>query len=98
MLFFSQLHLVLKFKKFECVCSALQCGAEKMPEFEKTLNASHSWLKLTQIADDIPDYKKYYRQRNKVPVFQFCIISASFVGSSFKLRNLVIGLTGSNVS
>lgn len=43
----------------------LECGAEKMLQFEKTLNDGHAFLKLTQIADDVPNYKKYYRQRNK---------------------------------
>jgi len=35
-----------------------------MKEFDRTLTEAHSWLKLTQIKENVD--LKYYRQRNLV--------------------------------
>ena len=37
-----------------------------MTQFEDCLNKAHSWLKNTQISENVPDYQMYYRQMNKV--------------------------------
>ena len=44
----------------------MQAGADDMPEFRKCLQKAHSFLELTQIPENPPDYKTYYRQMNKV--------------------------------
>ncbi|KAI0217822.1 Lanosterol synthase [Lamellibrachia satsuma] len=41
------------------------CGADGMKRYEKCLDHSHAWMKLTQIPDNPPNYEKYYRQMNK---------------------------------
>ena len=43
----------------------LQCKADEMKAFEPHLDAAHRWLKLTQIPDNPPGYRNYFRQMNK---------------------------------
>jgi len=42
----------------------MQIGAGEMEEFESSLSRAHSWLKLTQIKENVD--VKYYRQMNLV--------------------------------
>ena len=37
-----------------------------MKRYEKCLDEAHAWMKLTQIPENPTNYKKYYRQMNKV--------------------------------
>ncbi|XP_075685685.1 lanosterol synthase [Rhinoderma darwinii] len=43
----------------------LEAGAHKKKQFQKTLENAHEFLRITQIPDNPPEYKKYYRQMNK---------------------------------
>ncbi|XP_070566081.1 lanosterol synthase-like [Ptychodera flava] len=43
----------------------MEANAHKNPEFNDCLQHAHSFMKLTQIPDNPPDYQKYYRQMNK---------------------------------
>eukprot|EP00118_Oscarella_pearsei_P004560 m.19751 g.19751 ORF g.19751 m.19751 type:complete len:127 (+) comp27894_c0_seq4:35-415(+) len=43
----------------------LQSGAANLPEFHRCLNNAHKFLKLSQISENPPDYKKFYRQMCK---------------------------------
>jgi len=42
----------------------MQIGAGEMKEFDDSLSHAHSWLKLTQIKENVD--MKYYRQMNLV--------------------------------
>ncbi|XP_005089657.1 lanosterol synthase [Aplysia californica] len=43
----------------------LEAGAYKYEELKKCLTACHDFLRITQVPENPPDYKKYYRQRNE---------------------------------
>ncbi|XP_060088070.1 lanosterol synthase [Heteronotia binoei] len=43
----------------------LEAGAQKKPEFTSCLQDAHTFLRITQIPENPPDYEKYYRQMNK---------------------------------
>ncbi|XP_043916484.1 lanosterol synthase isoform X1 [Protopterus annectens] len=43
----------------------LEAEAHKNPEFITCLQRAHQFLRITQVPDNPPDYKKYYRQMNK---------------------------------
>uniref|UniRef100_A0AAY4BJ47 Terpene cyclase/mutase family member n=2 Tax=Denticeps clupeoides TaxID=299321 RepID=A0AAY4BJ47_9TELE len=43
----------------------LEAGAEDNPSFTDCLRRAHEFLNITQIKDNPPEYKKYYRQMNK---------------------------------
>ncbi|XP_056390516.1 lanosterol synthase [Hyla sarda] len=43
----------------------LEAGAHKKKQFQKSLEKAHGFLRITQIPDNPPEYKKYYRQMNK---------------------------------
>ncbi|XP_077128578.1 lanosterol synthase-like [Ranitomeya variabilis] len=43
----------------------LEAGAHRKKLFEKTLEKAHEFLRITQIPDNPPEYKKFYRQMNK---------------------------------
>ncbi|XP_015280874.1 PREDICTED: lanosterol synthase [Gekko japonicus] len=43
----------------------LEAGAHKKPEFASCLQHAHTFFRITQIPENPPDYKKYYRQMNK---------------------------------
>ncbi|VTJ69483.1 Hypothetical predicted protein [Marmota monax] len=43
----------------------LEAGAHHRPEFMSCLQKAHEFLRLSQVPDNPPDYKKYYRQMNK---------------------------------
>ncbi|XP_069841294.1 lanosterol synthase [Dendropsophus ebraccatus] len=43
----------------------LEAGAHKRKQFQKSLEKAHEFLRITQVPDNPPDYKKYYRQMNK---------------------------------
>ncbi|KAM9253585.1 lanosterol synthase isoform 1-T1 [Dugong dugon] len=43
----------------------LEAGAHHRPEFESCLQQAHGFLRISQIVDNPPDYRKYYRQMNK---------------------------------
>lgn len=47
-------------------CVIVQGGAQDMKEFESSLALAHDFLKYTQVPENPPEYKKYYRQMNKV--------------------------------
>nr|DBA19921.1 TPA: hypothetical protein GDO54_015677 [Pyxicephalus adspersus] len=43
----------------------LEAGAHKKKQFQKVLESAHEFLRVSQIPDNPPEYKKYYRQMNK---------------------------------
>uniref|UniRef100_A0A6I8R2C8 Terpene cyclase/mutase family member n=1 Tax=Xenopus tropicalis TaxID=8364 RepID=A0A6I8R2C8_XENTR len=43
----------------------LEAGAHRRKEFQNCLEKAHEFLRISQIPDNPPDYKKYYRQMNK---------------------------------
>ncbi|KAG9477441.1 hypothetical protein GDO78_002701 [Eleutherodactylus coqui] len=43
----------------------LEAGAHKKEQFQKTLEKAHEFLRISQVPDNPPEYKKYYRQMNK---------------------------------
>ncbi|XP_077304291.1 lanosterol synthase [Lithobates pipiens] len=43
----------------------LEAGAHKKKQFQKVLEKAHEFLRFSQIPDNPPEYKKYYRQMNK---------------------------------
>uniref|UniRef100_A0A671KPQ2 Terpene cyclase/mutase family member n=1 Tax=Sinocyclocheilus anshuiensis TaxID=1608454 RepID=A0A671KPQ2_9TELE len=43
----------------------LEAGAQDIPRFTECLTQAHHFFDLTQIKDNPPEYKKYYRQMNK---------------------------------
>ena len=45
---------------------SLQAGAHQKKELHPCLEKAYQFLKFTQIPDNPPNYKKYYRQMNKV--------------------------------
>jgi len=57
--------LSLKFcQLLQFLTSGVQIGAGEMKEFDSSLSHAHSWLKLTQIKENVD--MRYYRQRNLV--------------------------------
>ncbi|PIO37521.1 hypothetical protein AB205_0070760 [Aquarana catesbeiana] len=44
----------------------LEAGAHKKKQFQKVLEKAHEFLRVSQIPDNPPEYKKYYRQMNKL--------------------------------
>lgn len=47
-------------------CVKYQAGADQIKEFHECLTKVHQFLRITQIPDNPPEYRKYYRQMNKV--------------------------------
>ncbi|XP_015232464.1 PREDICTED: lanosterol synthase [Cyprinodon variegatus] len=43
----------------------LEAGAQDDPELMECLQEAHEFLRITQIPENPPEYKKYYRQMNK---------------------------------
>ncbi|KAL5006604.1 hypothetical protein ScPMuIL_015410 [Solemya velum] len=43
----------------------LEAGADQTKEFHECLSKAHQFLRITQIPENPPDYRKYYRQMNK---------------------------------
>ncbi|OCT61233.1 lanosterol synthase [Xenopus laevis] len=43
----------------------LEAGAHHRKEFQNRLEKAHEFLRISQIPDNPPDYKKFYRQMNK---------------------------------
>uniref|UniRef100_A0A3Q3K2C1 Terpene cyclase/mutase family member n=1 Tax=Monopterus albus TaxID=43700 RepID=A0A3Q3K2C1_MONAL len=43
----------------------LEAGAQNNPRLAKCLQDAHQFLRITQIAENPPEYQKYYRQMNK---------------------------------
>ncbi|XP_063789338.1 lanosterol synthase [Pseudophryne corroboree] len=43
----------------------LEAGAHKKKPLQKCLEKAHEFLRISQIPDNPPEYKKYYRQMNK---------------------------------
>ncbi|MCJ8732776.1 hypothetical protein PDJAM_G00214920 [Pangasius djambal] len=43
----------------------LEAGAQNDPRFTQCLMKAHQFFNLTQVKENPPDYKKYYRQMNK---------------------------------
>ncbi|XP_045857691.1 lanosterol synthase [Meles meles] len=43
----------------------LEAGAQHRPEFSSPLQQAHEFLRLSQVPESPPDYRKYYRQRSK---------------------------------
>ncbi|XP_075139940.1 lanosterol synthase isoform X2 [Leptodactylus fuscus] len=43
----------------------LEAGAHKKKLFQTALEKAHEFLRITQVPDNPPEYKKYYRQMNK---------------------------------
>nr|XP_033803079.1 lanosterol synthase isoform X2 [Geotrypetes seraphini] len=43
----------------------LEAGAQDCVEFVSSLEHAHTFLRITQVLDNPPDYQKYYRQMNK---------------------------------
>ncbi|KAG8432562.1 hypothetical protein GDO86_016991 [Hymenochirus boettgeri] len=43
----------------------LEAGAHQKKEFHNCLKKAHDFLRISQIPDNPPEYKKYYRQMNK---------------------------------
>ena len=51
-----------------CISVRLQASAAEDGGFSQCLMAAHDFFKTTQIPENPPEYKRFYRQMNKVHV------------------------------